>query len=68
VNRAKGALIGLEIALVGRPLPQAELEKRVATVKVAWDQVRGKPGWQPTFERDYLRFVELVKRRGVRIE
>ena len=68
VNRAKGALIGMEIALAGKPLPQTEVAKRAAEVKAAWDRVRGKPGWQPTFERDYLRFVELAKRRGVTIE
>jgi serine/threonine protein kinase len=68
VNRAKGALIRLEIDLAGKSLPPAELRRRAAELKAAWDGVRGKPGWQPTFERDYLRFVDLAKRRGVTIE
>jgi tetratricopeptide (TPR) repeat protein len=67
-NRAKAALIGMEIAMAGKPLPKAEGERQAAGVKAAWDKVRGKPGWQPTFEKDYLRFVELAKRAGVRIE
>lgn len=68
VNRAKAALIGMEIALAGGPRPQAEVAKLAAGVKTAWDKVRGKPGWQSSSEKDYRRFVELAKRRGVTIE
>jgi len=41
---------------------------RAAEVQAAWLLVRGKPGFQVNFEKDYQRFVQLAKKAGATIE
>jgi len=67
-NRAKGALAKFEIALAGPGLPRQQVISRAAEVQAAWLLVRGKPGFQVNFEKDYQRFVQLAKKAGATIE
>ncbi len=67
-NRAKGALAKFEIALAGPGLPRPQVIARAAEVQAAWLVVRGKPGFQTSFEKDYQRFLKLARKAGATIE
>jgi hypothetical protein len=59
-----------EMADRGLPIPPSnpEAELADAAVQAAWQLVRGKPGFQANFEKDYQRFLKLAKKAGATIE
>ena len=67
-NLAKGLLAKFEIALAGPGLPRPQVITRAAEIQAAWLLVRGKPGFQISFERDYQRFLQLAQKAGATIK
>ena len=67
-TKAKTALAKFEIGLAGPGLPRPQVISRAAEVQAAWQLVRGKPGFQANFEKDYQRFLKMAKKAGATIE